>query len=173
MDAIDSLKFAREKLRVRGALPVTGFERLSDSLFPGVRGDDSIDFDASGDVDARQQPMLRLKISGRLPLQCQRCLGEYMHALTIDTVLRLVPAASLDVEQSDDPGEPDCIAASTELDLAVLIEDEILLALPAYPRHETRSCGGAGGNEAGKKVSAFSVLRELGAPGQKAFKSKE
>jgi uncharacterized protein len=100
-------------------------------------------------------------------------LGEIEFGLAIDAILRLVPESSRDAEQSDDPDEPDCIAASSELDLAALIEDEILLALPAYPRHEGQGCGSGDGKAAGAKVTAFSVLGELGALKQKAFKSKE
>jgi uncharacterized protein len=58
------------------------------------------------------------------------------YALAIDTTLRLVAEAALDAEMSDDPDEPDCVAASATFDLAALIEDEVLLALPASPRHE-------------------------------------
>lgn len=176
---IDSLKFSREKQTARGELSVAGLSRLQDSLFqvteqqakPGdARGAVSVavsgkplSYEVIGGVDARERPVLRLKVSGRLPLQCQRCLQLLDFELVLDSTLRLVPAAMLDAEMSDDPDEPDCVAASTELDLAALIEDEILLALPAYPRHEVGECSGAPDKETAdgavsKKVTAFSTL---------------
>ena len=173
---IDSLKFSGEKQSVRGALPVAGFDRLRDSLFAVAGDGGDISYTLRGGADARDNPVLRLKVSGQLALQCQRCLTALDYGLVIDTTLRLVPEASLDTEMSDDPDEPDCIAASTELDLVALIEDEILLALPAYPRHEEGRCnyGSGAESEAGRKqVSAFGALSELGALKQKEFKSKE
>jgi uncharacterized protein len=187
---IDSLKYAREKQTKHGSLPVSKFERLRDSLFAKPRAGDEIDYEVSGGMDARKWPQLSLKVAGLLQLQCQWCLKALDYELTIDTALRLVPEALLDAEQSDDPEEADCIAASTELDLVALIEDEILLALPAYPRHENGEggCGSAGSVEGEtqtekQKVSVFSVLEKLGVPKpasrapdtlkQKVFKSKE
>lgn len=159
---IDSLKFSREKQTQRGALPVAGFDRLRDSLFaaPANGKDGDACYELSGGADARDRPVLRLTVTARLPLQCQRCLKALAHELVIDTTLRLVPEAALEAEMSDDPNESDCVAASTELDVAALIEDEILLALPAYPRHEAGHCT-AEGEVSTKKDSAFSVLSTL------------
>jgi uncharacterized protein len=154
---IDSLKFSREQQTLRGVLPVVGFDRLRDSLFAVTRNSGDVNYTVSGGADALGTPVLRLKVSGQLPLQCQRCLKVLAHELAIDTTLRLVPEAALEAEMSDDPDEPDCIAASTELDVAAVIEDEILLALPAYPRHEEGSCD-TEVEASSKKNSAFSVL---------------
>jgi len=170
---IDSVKFARDRQTVSGTLPLVAFVRLHDSLWPPAPGKEiagDVMYVVRGGEDAQSRPVLRLKLESRLRLQCQRCLGELMHELAIDTTLRLVPEAALDVEQSDDPDEPDCIAARTALDLAELIEDEILLALPAYPHHEEGGCGEAAGKAGAGKVSAFSALEMLK---QKTFTSKE
>lgn len=175
MPLIDSLKFSREGQSVKGALPLAGFERLRESLAAAPAAGECISYQVSGGSDMQARPVLRLKVAGRLMLSCQRCLNVLDYSLEIDTVLRLVPEASLDAEMRDDPEEPDCIAASEALDLVGLIEDEILLALPAYPRHENGPCGGSedGGIEsrAGtRKDSAFSVLGELSALTQKLSK---
>jgi len=165
MMLIDSLKFSRDRQSARGTLPVAGFDRLRDSLFavaPGADGGGGIRYEVRGSADARDHPLLGLKVSGRLALQCQRCLKVLDHELMIDTALRLVPEEALDAEMSDDPDKADCIAASTELDLLALIEDEILLALPAYPRHEDASCGASTDAAGTEKDSAFSVLSKLG-----------
>jgi uncharacterized protein len=39
-----------------------------------------------------------------------------------------------------DPDAPDSVEASTAMDVAGLIEDEILLGLPFSPRHEAGAC---------------------------------
>ena len=162
---IDSLQFSRDRQSTRGTLPVAGFERLRVSLFavaPVGDGGGGIRYEVTGGADARDRPLLRLKVAGRLALQCQRCLKALDHELMIDTALRLAPEEALDAEMSDDPDEADCIAASMELDLLALIEDEILLTLPAYPRHEDADCGGSTETAGTKKDAAFSVLSKLG-----------
>ncbi len=177
LQVIDSVKLANAKQTLRGTLPVAGFDRLRDSLWSEgeVANAGQVDYEVGGDADARARPVLQLKVSGRVWLQCQRCLGGFEHELAVDTTLRLVPEASLEAEHSDDPDEPDCIAASRELDLAALIEDEILLALPAYPRHSVNdsSCRSDAEKMGSNQVSAFSALGQLDALKQKAFTSKE
>ena len=163
---IDSLKFSRERKTQSGILPVAGFDRLRDSLFLSAatqQNDSKASFEVQGGVDTRDNAVLRLQVSVCLPLQCQRCLQALDYDLVIDTVLRLAPESMLEALTSDDPDEPDCIEASAELDVAALIEDEILLALPAYPRHPEGSCKVAGGTNT-MQDSAFSVLAKLSTP---------
>jgi uncharacterized protein len=166
---IDSLKLVHDRQRLAGAMPVAGFVRLVESLQDACG---NLDYVIRGDVDRHGKSLLRLRVTGAIPLQCQRCLDAFEHRIDIDTALRLVAPDALDGEHSDDPDEPDCIAASTELDLAALIEDEVLLALPAYPRHEEGRCSTTAGrvgivNEAGvagepgAKIPAFSALQAL------------
>ena len=104
--------------------------------------DGNLDYGIEGDVDRQDRPLLRLRVSGVVQLQCQRCLDGFEHEINIETALRLVAPEALDTEYDDNPDEPDCIASSAELDLAALIEDEVLLALPAYPRHEPGQVSG-------------------------------
>jgi hypothetical protein len=46
-----------------------------------------------------------------------------------------------------------------ELDVAELVEDEILLALPVAPRHE--KCGLPGAADAGERINPFAALSGL------------
>ncbi len=164
---VDSLKLAREQQRVAGRFAVAQLPRLVESLL-GNTGD--LDYVIAGDKDTHERPLLRLQVSGVVQLQCQRCLEGFAQHVDIDTALRLVAEAALDAEYEacgDDPSEPECIAASSELDVAALIEDEVLLALPPYPRHEAGVCESklVGANVASKvasqSVTAFSALQAL------------
>ena len=164
---VDSLKLAREQQRVAGRFAVAQLPRLVESLL-GNTGD--LDYVIAGDKDSRERPLLRLQVSGVVQLQCQRCLEGFAQDVDIDTALRLVAEAALDAEYEacgDYPSEPECIAASSELDVAALIEDEVLLALPPYPRHEEGVCESklVGANVASKvasqSVTAFSALQAL------------
>lgn len=134
---IDSLEFARAEQELRGSLPVTSLARLQDSL---VDAAGSIDFVIKGGADARQRPILSLEISGSLYLQCQRCLGLLDYPLRLFNTLRLVRQGENVGAEADDPECIDFIDASSELDVATLIEDEILLSLPFAPRHKEDTC---------------------------------
>ena len=133
---IDSLEFARTGQALRGSLPVPGLLRLRDSLAetPG-----EVEFMVQGGHDARQRPTLTLGISGTLRLQCQRCLGALDYPLRLENTLLLVGAAAAAAGDPDD-GEAEWIEASAKLDVAALVEEEILLSLPYAPRHEEGQC---------------------------------
>ena len=79
---------------------------------------------------------LHLAADVRLALCCQRCLGPVEETVGVDHALRFVhgeaQAAELDAELEDD-----VLALERWTDLRELIEDELLLALPLVPRHET------------------------------------
>lgn len=157
---IDSLKLVHERQRFRGLLPVARLLRLAETL---QNSSGNIEYAVAGDVDAMARPLLRLKVSGAVQLQCQRCLDGFEHGVDIDTALRLVAPEVLETEGNEDPDEPDCVATSAALDLAALIEDEVLLALPPYPMHESASCRAYIGNAqvASQSIEAFSVLKAL------------
>ena len=154
---IDSLEFARTGQTLRGNLPLPELSRLKDSLADTLG---TVEFEVTGGEDARGRPILTVVISGALRLQCQRCLGALDHPLRLLNTLLLVMGAK--AADGLDDEEVEWIEASRQLDLAALVEDEILLSLPYAPRHEDGTCGplrtavtdGAGG-------SAFAGLSAL------------
>lgn len=98
---------------------------------------DRVDYRISGGKDARRRPYLQLSVSGSLKLICQRCFKP--SAFALDEQARIVLFA--------DEGDLDrAMAADEELegmtvqdptDVFSLLEDQILMALPIAPRHET------------------------------------
>jgi uncharacterized protein len=154
---IDSLEFAQAGRRLSGSLPIPVMARLQDSLFDRSG---EVRFEVIGGFDARQRPVLTLEISGVLYLQCQRCLGALEHVLRLSNTL-LVVSGTVAGEDADD-GELEWIEASTELDVAGLVEDEILLSLPYAPRHGEGRCAQAIEQAAsGSKAGAFAKLGVL------------
>jgi uncharacterized protein len=83
-----------------------------------------------------KQTWLNLTVTTSLTMQCQRCLEPVDIDVDIAPWFRIVAdeatAATLDAELED----VDVLAVDGPLDLLTLIEDEILLALPAVPMHE-------------------------------------
>lgn len=134
---VDSLEFARSEQSVSGSVPVASLKRLEDVLFDGAG---RVSYEVRGACDERNRPRLELRIEGRLHLQCQRCLGLLIYPVDVTTTLLLVPRGAKADEEMDDPESHDAIEASAELDVAGLIEDEVLLSLPLAPRHPEGTC---------------------------------
>ncbi|HET7597144.1 MAG TPA: YceD family protein [Burkholderiales bacterium] len=157
---IDSLEFARASQELRGSIPVARLGRLEDCL-SDTSG--SIAYAVRGGRDEERRPILQLDITGELRLQCQRCLGPLEYPLQVSNTLLLVrPGEDLSAH-AEDPEAPDCIEASPALDVAALVEDEILLSLPFAPRHGENTCRSVFGSEASgaQRPPAFARLAEL------------
>jgi uncharacterized protein len=136
---IDGLEFARGQQQLRGSLAVADLRRLEDVLFD-MHG--SLDYELRGTRDARNRPQIEVKIEGPLHLQCQRCLGLLDHDVHVATTLLVVPAGVQADDDVDEPEGPDVIEAKAELEVAGLVEDEVLLSLPLAPRHAEGQCHG-------------------------------
>ena len=134
---IDSLSFAREGKALQGELPVSGLERLHDALAE-IAG--SVVFRLAGRMSRQDKPQLVLEVTGQVPVICQRCLGRLDYPLSIDSVLELI-ADEVDLSQDElEDDTRDFLPVARELDVAELVEDEILLALPVAPRTKNVVC---------------------------------
>lgn len=154
---IDSLEFARSGQSLAGSLPVPALTRIQDSLFD-EQGE--VRFQITGGQDGRRRPVLTVEVSGVLHLQCQRCLGALAFPLRLSNTLLVVSGGADSGEP--DVGEAEWIEASTELDVAGLVEEEILLSLPYAPRHGEGQCPPGGSPAAGgDKTTAFAKLAVL------------
>ncbi len=143
---------------MRGSLPVTGLARLRDSLYDTLG---LVYFVVQGGLDARHRPILGLEVSGVLHLRCQRCLGNLDHPLRIGSTLLLAsPSEAASGALDDEEGE--WIEPGAQLDIAALVEDEIILGLPYSPRHADGLCGpGRDLSHTGEQHTAFTTLAAL------------
>jgi uncharacterized protein len=134
---IDSLRFAASAGRMSGEYSLQELDRLHDVL---ASRDGAIRWWLEGGREAGR-PVLRLGIRGCLMLVCQRCLAPCAFTLEVDATL---PVARDEAElcrwESEDP-LLDGLVAEPHLDVRDLIEDEVLLSLPAIPRHPVGGCG--------------------------------
>ncbi|MCP5179630.1 MAG: DUF177 domain-containing protein [Pseudomonadales bacterium] len=114
-----------------------------------------------------RRPRVDGSATARLRLPCQWC-EEHLER-TVST--RFLALLACDEAQADDwdkdlPGELEIIVAGTQLDVALLVEDELLLSIPervcvddACARRPRASSGDIEVEESGK--SPFSGLAEL------------
>jgi len=159
---IDGFEFASAGATQQGVWPLGEFPRLRDML-AADQGKESgeVKYELTGVRDARGRPGLRLKVRGTLQLRCQRCLEPM--AFEVDTDETLVLAATL-AEIHAEPGDanaPDRVVAGKEMSLRDLVEDELILAIPYAPRHESCTAAGEEAEKAADKVSPFAGLRGL------------
>lgn len=150
--AIDGLAFARAAGVMKGRLGIESLPRLAQS---GCSGS-VLDFVLTGEINERGKPALNLVVDGSVRLQCQRCLGSLDVPLRLDTQLELA-ASEAEILAADDDIER--TLAARDMSVAVLVEDEVILALPMVPKHE--QCRAAEGSDGGVKPSAFQALAAL------------
>ena len=81
------------------------------------------------------QLWLHLQASAELPQTCQRCLSPYAQPVEVDRWFRFVADEAVALAEDEDC-EEDLLAFEPRFDLAALVEDELLLALPLVPMHE-------------------------------------
>ena len=159
---IDGLQFARSGSVREGTLETGQLPRLAE-LHVTVR---RAGFRLSGAINGNGKPVLNLRASAEGSMPCQRCLGQVDLVLAVDA--ELVLSRSLEeIETADD--EVDRVLADRTMDVARLVEDELILELPMVPRHE--SCAPAVAAKvldasSGGKPSPFAALAALKRPGK-------
>lgn len=137
-ELIDPLVFAERRTDLAGKLQLSSFSRLLDLLL-----------DSKGEVELE----LSFSKQGRhafidgwakttLSMQCQNCLEAV--AVPIYAVIKLGLLSSLDQEDGLPPGYEPLLLEVEKILLREIVEDEILLALPAFPKHDFECVSFAG-----------------------------
>ena len=129
---IDSISFAKKSESLQGKIPVSSFERVTDSL---AESTGEIKFSLVGKLDSRRRPSLFLSVQGTVMLICQRCLTAFEHELNVVRQLVLVTSESQLPELDAEDPDVDVVVATEKMNVLDLIEDEIILSLPLAPRH--------------------------------------
>ncbi|MBN9404470.1 MAG: DUF177 domain-containing protein [Burkholderiales bacterium] len=135
---LDVAAFARAKARLSARDSLQKYERLALEV-RASEPDLTLEWQVQGEqrsaADGVARPALHVQANARLPLTCQRCMGEVRVDVQVDRHVLFArdedSAAAL-----DDVSEDDVLALTPDLDLHDLIEDELLMALPLVPRHE-------------------------------------
>lgn len=131
---IDSLRFSERSDRRSGCLALGDLPRLVPEL---ENSDGSLEFILQGGLGQRGERLLELKVEGVLWLSCQRCLQPVAFDVNVDTTFELRDELSdVPTQEELEDDTRDLLLASRSMDVVSLIEDEVLLALPAAPCHE-------------------------------------
>lgn len=137
----DALHLAMRAQVLEGTSCAGDFVRLCDGLPAGQ--DAGVVWSIRGRHDAvLERYWLDVSARGQIRLLCQRCLQDFMFDLQVSSTLELVPdqARMQAIEAHEDQAGPDdteYLLADSRQDALELVEDELILALPYAPRHET------------------------------------
>ncbi len=139
---VDPVQFARRRQVVEGQTPFTLMARLvSAGVAADAAADGAVAWRIEGSVGqddlGRQRDFLLARTRFAPVMSCSRCLGPVqLPEIASETRFRLA-ASEAQAEREDREAETvEVIAATPVLDLAALVEDEAILALPMAPAHE-------------------------------------
>lgn len=152
---IDGLQFARDREVVSGTLDPSDLPRLTELGCQAA----AIDYSVRGGETQEGRPCLVVTAAGSLRLQCQRCLESLEVPVDVGSELELA-ASEREIASAED--EVDRVLAARSMDVAALVEDEIILDLPMAPAHD--SCKPPAASE-GATESPFAALAALGKGG--------
>jgi uncharacterized protein len=128
-EVIDGLQFARSGQERHGVVSMERLPRLA-QLQGSTEG---LEYHLRGGRASNGRPCLRLSVRGSVKLLCQRCLDPIQVPIVVDAELQLAESVR-EISEADD--EVDRVLASRNMDVAWLVEDEAILALPMAARHE-------------------------------------
>ncbi len=163
--SIDVFELARVGGEVVGALSLADLHRLLPSL---TSPEGELTFRYVGHMDEQGRPAGTLSVSATVQLECDRCTTPVAVPLISEVRYYFVATAAelgrIPVEEVDE--EP--LLGSKRFDLATLIEDDAILALPMSPRHPVCNgepsgvVGPAGGDgQAQERPRPFAALAQL------------
>ncbi len=128
-ELIDPVVFAERQSNIKGYLGLQRLERLGTLLFDKT-GELKVDlqFYKEGKV-----PVIEGRIEGPITLACQSCMEALDWSVDKSVKIGMVQT----IEQADrltDEFEP-LMVSDEKMSLPGLIEDEVLISLPDFPRH--------------------------------------
>jgi uncharacterized protein len=160
---VDPRKLADRSTTLKGVLPLSRFQRLTDALADNAG---AVSAELLFERDERGAVVIHSALDVEVKMVCQRCLE--LVALPIrsecDYAVVKVGANTQSVPKGYDVLEVD----EEPLDLLGLIEEELLLALPIVPTHDLKDCQQPAGVEEPDpsvdevtRSNPFSVLAQL------------
>lgn len=134
-ELLDPRKAVALNARFEGRLPLSRLTRLR-PLLESTEG--SVAYRLDCGVDAQGRAVISGKVAATLELQCQRCNAGLSLPVASEYTLALVEGID---EAAALPDDYDPLLVDGQLMRATdLVEDELILCIPAIPRHAQGSC---------------------------------
>ena len=162
--------FAKAGGSISASESLASFDRLLDEA-QGARAQNPVHFTARGLTRPQgtgdEQVWLALTAEVALPQTCQRCLGPVDVPVAFEREFRFVASEEVAAVE-DEASEEDVLVLSRDFNLLELVEDQLLTALPAVPKHEVcpstvklQVADSDFVEEAQEKPNPFAVLEQL------------
>ncbi|MDE1942009.1 MAG: DUF177 domain-containing protein [Betaproteobacteria bacterium] len=156
---LDPVRFTTLEEVVEGRVPVRDLERLQ-SVLHSTGGE--IRYRVSGSQTPEGHPALSLHVEGALDLTCQRCMAGMPFDLAVDSRIVMFKDEEALPDLEEEVEGTDAIVQPEKLNIAELVEDEVLLSLPLVPSHPDGACRADGETEAAlAKEHPFASLQKL------------
>jgi len=150
--------------RFEGEIELSELKRLGEMLYPGSVAERGRKITLSFEFTRSEFdiPMLTGHMQTELVLECQRCLQPMEMPLAVD--FRLLIDASDDIVRQS--SEDTLYSDNGFIDIAEVVEDELILAIPLVAMHADSACNSnwqasATAAETAKADNPFAVLRQL------------
>ena len=161
---LDPVRTAQKRLDYQGIYTPDQVERVAASV---VSVDSDVECDMSFDIDNQRLAVLTGDVKVTVSLECQRCGKPFTHH--VYTKYWFSPVKNNDqVEALPEAYAPIEVNEFGEIDLLALVEDEIILALPVVPVHDSEHCEVSEADmvfgelpEEAQKPNPFAVLASL------------
>lgn len=162
--------FAKAGGSISASESLASFDRLLEEA-QGAGAQNPVHFTARGLTRPQgagdEQVWLALTAEVALPQTCQRCLGPVDVPVAFEREFRFVVSEEVAAVE-DEASEEDVLVLSRDFNLLELVEDELLMALPAVPKHEVcpstvklQVADPDFVEEAQEKPNPFAVLEQL------------
>lgn len=136
---LDIKAFAQAGAGLQGETPLANCPRLLDEQF-AQNAEGVVRWQLQGRMvpvtGGAAQVAVSLQAEVTLALQCQRCLSAVLEPVVAEREFLFV-ADEATAEALDEDSEADVLVISRDFDVLSLVEDELILALPLVPRHDT------------------------------------
>lgn len=165
---VNAYRMARERSSRRGEIAVSHMSRLAPLL---CNDQGKARFELDFQLDSQSRPLVSGRVQATLQLICQRCLEP----MTLDLDLEL----RLGIVRSDEEAvalceESEALILNTEsVSLATLVEDELILGLPAAPHHPSGRCQPPAASPSEEEASGVSQFSDLAGVAEKRNKASE
>jgi len=129
LSVVDAWRMVSSKRVFTGRVPLSAFNRLA-GLLAGTEGD--CRYEIEFDRDRYGLATMQIVAEAELPMLCQRSLERFLFPVSVRQQLGLL------ADESEEPAlpegiEPALVGPDGELHLLELVEDELILAVPAFP----------------------------------------
>ncbi len=138
-------RLARSGAKFAGEIPLARFRRFCADLpdaGEGESGDGVVRVRLEFHVDDQGRTCVSGEMDGSVRLTCQRCLGpvEVQLHCTLACAVVVDDAAAANLPRSYEP----LVLADERIALIDLLEDDLILCMPAQPRHPEGECAAPG-----------------------------